>query len=112
MFSHDVVVAVRPAMRERFGNGVVAAVGRAIRERHGHATEWAGRVIDDFRAGLINDGCSYCYVHRPATHDDAIAAILIERQKHEYDQVKPWTREFAKVDKQVVQMISNCTSLW
>ena len=69
MFSHDVVVAVR----------------RATWERHGNATEWAVRVIGDVRAGGTNDVCSHCCVHRPATHDDVIAAMLVERQRHEYD---------------------------
>ena len=57
MFSHDVVVAV----------------GRATWERRGNVTGWVVRVIDDFRAGLTNDVCSYCSVHRSATHDDVIA---------------------------------------
>ena len=73
MFNHDVVVAVRRATWERLGN----------------ATEWVVRVIDDFRAVLINDACSYCSVHRPATHGDVVAAIFIGRQRHEYDQAKP-----------------------
>ena len=73
-----------------FGHDVVVAVRQAIWERHGNAIEWAVRVIDDFRAGFINDACSYCSVHRPATHDDVIAAIMAARQNHEYEQVESW----------------------
>ena len=62
-----------------FNHNVVVAVRRAIWERHGNATEWAVRVIDEFRAGLINDACSCCSGHRPATHDGAIAAIVVGR---------------------------------
>ena len=43
---------------EQVGHDVVVAVRRAIWERHGNATGWAVRVIDDFRAGLINDAGS------------------------------------------------------
>ena len=86
------------------GHAVVVAVKRTIWERHGNATEWAVRVIDDFRAGLINDACSFCPVHRPATHDDVIAAIMVERQRHEFEKVKSWTSDFAKAYKQVAQM--------
>ena len=88
-----------------FGHDVVVAVRRAIWERHGNAIEWAVRVIDDFRAGLINDACSYCSVHRPATHDDVIAAIMAARQNHDNEQVKSWTSEFAKACRQVAHMI-------
>ena len=87
-----------------FGHDIVVAVRRAIWERHGNATEWVVRVIDDFRACLVNDACSYCSVHRPATHDDVIAASMVERQRHEHEKVKPWTSEFAKAYRQVAQM--------
>ena len=88
-----------------FGHDIVVAVRRSIWERHGNATEWAVRVIDDFRAGLINDACSYCSVHRPATHDDVIVAIMVERQRHEFEKAKPRTSDFAKAYRQVGQMI-------
>ncbi len=84
-----------------FGHDVVVAVRRAIWERHGNAIEWAVRVIDDFRAGLINDACSYCSVHRPATRDGVIAAITAARQNHDSEQVKSWTSDFAKAYRQV-----------
>ena len=71
-----------------FGHGIVVAVRRAIWGRHGNDTGWAVRVIDGCRAGLINNACSYCSVHRPATHGDVIAAILVERQRHEYEKAK------------------------
>ena len=87
-----------------FGDDIVVAIRRSIWERHGDATEWAVRVIDDSRAGLTNDACSYCSVHRPATHDDVIAAIMVERQRHEFEKVKSWTSDFAKAYWQVAQM--------
>ena len=87
-----------------FGHNIVVAVRRAIWGRHGNATEWAVRVIDDFRIVLINDACSYCSVHMPATHDDVIAAIMVERQRHEYEKVKPWTSDVAEAHGQVAQM--------
>ena len=70
---------------DMFGHDIVVAVRRAIWEGHGNAIEWAVRVIDDSRAGLINDACSCCSVHRPATHDDVIAAIMVRRQRHEFE---------------------------
>ena len=45
---------------ELFGHDVVVAVRRAIWERHGDAIEWAVRVVDGSRAGLINDSCRAC----------------------------------------------------
>ena len=79
-----------------FGPDVIVAVRRAIWERHGNATEWAIRVIDDFRDGLQNSVCSYCCVHRPATHDDVIAQIMAIRRNHPDDMVQSWTSDFAK----------------
>ena len=89
----------------KLGHDVVVAVRRAIWERHGNATEWAVRVIDDFRAGLINDACSYCSVHRPATHDDVVAAIMVAREGYGSEEVMSWTSDFAKAYRQVAQSV-------
>ena len=87
------------------GHDVVVAVRRAIWERHGNATEWAVRVIDDFRAGLINDACSYCSVHRPATHDDVVASVMVAREGYGSEEVMSWTSDFAKAYRQVAQSV-------
>ena len=100
----DLLVPNWTDLVDMFGHDIVVAVRRAIWERRGNATEWAVRVIDDFRVGLINDACSYCSVHKPATHDDVIAAIMVERQRHEFEKVKSWTSDFAKAYRQVAQM--------
>ena len=30
---------------------------------------------------------------------------MVERQRHEYEQVKPWTSDFAKAYREVAQMV-------
>ena len=94
------------SMLEQVGHDVVVAVRRAIWERHGNATEWAVRVVDDFRAGLINDVCSYCSVHRPATHDDVVASIMVAYGRSEGRKLHSWTSDFAKAYRQVPQLMS------
>ena len=87
------------------GHDVVVAVRRAIWERHGNATEWAVLVIGDFRAGLINEACSYCSVHRRATYDDVVAANLAAREGYDSEEVMSWTSDFAKAYRQVAQSV-------
>ena len=44
-------------------------------------------------------------LHRPATHNDVIAAVMAARQNHEWEQVESWTSDFAKAYRQVAQMV-------
>ena len=79
------------ALEEAFGPDLIIAVRRAIWERHGNATEWKVRLVDDFKAGLQNTACSYCCVHRPATHDDLVAQVMAVRGVHPKVLVHSWT---------------------
>ena len=63
-------------LTEQLGHDVVVAVRRAIWERHGNATEWAVRVVDDFRLGQ-STVVAPTVRPRPATRDDVVAAIMV-----------------------------------
>ena len=89
--------------RNVFGPDLIIEVRRVILERHGNAIEWKVRLIDDFKAGLQNTACSYCCVHRPATHDDLVAQVMAVRQVHPRILIHLWTSGFAQAYRQIAQ---------